>query len=150
RPTIGGVRDVEQTRRQFWRAYAQERREALMPFLWGVVCKEGQIFGDPSVNSIAKVTNGRNFSYPGYSELLCGIADNRIDSNDRFPNPNVNVLEFLNNRPSHAGGVAAFATWELMPWILNVERSKLPVVAGWTPMQDGPLAEGVNALQAQL
>ncbi|MGI8992391.1 MAG: hypothetical protein ACR2I2_22775, partial [Bryobacteraceae bacterium] len=41
------------------------------------------------------VTNGLNFSYPGYSETLCGFADPRIKSNDKVPNPNVTVLEWL-------------------------------------------------------
>ena len=58
-----------------------------MPFLWTVVAKNGQVFGDPSKGSDARVTNGMRFSYPGYNEILSGFPDPRIDSNDRKPKP---------------------------------------------------------------
>src|SRR5688572_18732321 len=53
--------------KRFWRPNAEERREVLTPFLWSVVASKGQIFGDPSSNSRAHVTNGLWFSYPGYN-----------------------------------------------------------------------------------
>ena len=84
----------------------------------------GQVFGDPAVRSIARVTNGLRFSYPGYNELLAGFADPRIDSNDPKPNPNVTVLEWLNRRPGFEGRVAAFASWEILPWILNASAER--------------------------
>ena len=90
-------------------------REALFPFLWGVVAKQGQIYGNRDKASEAFVTNGFNFSYPGYSEALCGFGDPRVDSNDKKPNPNINVLEWLNRKPAYAGKVAAFGAWELFP-----------------------------------
>ena len=52
---------------------------------------------------MVRVTNGKRFSYPGYNELLAGHADDRIDSNDKIPNPNVTVLEWLNRRPRSEG-----------------------------------------------
>ena len=55
-------------------------REALMPFLWGVVAKQGQIFGNRNAGSDAYVTNHFFFSYPGYSETLCGFADPKVSS----------------------------------------------------------------------
>jgi len=73
------------------------------------------------------LTNGLWFSYPGYSEMLTGAADPRIDSNDKLPNPNVTVLEWLNGRPGFRGRVMAFGDWDRLPFILNVERSHLPV-----------------------
>ena len=39
-------------------------RETLMPFLWGVVAKQGQIFGNRKAGSAAYVTNRFYFSYP--------------------------------------------------------------------------------------
>ena len=53
---------------------------------------------------MARVTNGHNFSYPGYNELLSGRADPRIDSNDKKPNPNVTVLEWLDGRDGYGAG----------------------------------------------
>src|SRR5262249_31942500 len=52
-----------------------ERREKLMPFLWGtLVAKEGFIAGDRTASSSVTVTNRHWFSYPGYSEMLTGQA----------------------------------------------------------------------------
>jgi hypothetical protein len=119
----GGVVDPAVSEQRFGAPTAAARRERLMPFFWSVIAKGGQIFGDPAAGSIARVTNGLRFSYPGYNELLAGFADPRIDSNDPKPNPNVTVLEWLNKRPAFAGRVAAYASWELLPWILNAPRS---------------------------
>jgi hypothetical protein len=122
----GGVDDPPSIERRFGAPTAEARRERLMPFFWTVVAQRGQVFGDSSRGSIARVTNGLRFSYPGYNELLTGFADPRIDSNEKIPNPNVTVLEWLNRRPTFAGRVAAFASWELLPWILNAARSGIP------------------------
>lgn len=121
----GGVVDLRATRKSFWRGESEARRELLLPFLWTVVVRDGQIFGDPSRASPAVVTNGHKFSYPGYSELLCGFADPRIDSNNKVPNPNVTVLEWLHGRPGFAGSVAAFSGWDVHASILNRQRSGL-------------------------
>ena len=107
-----------------------------MPFLWTVIAKVGQVFGDPSKGSDARVTNGLRFSYPGYNEILSGFPDARIDSNDRKPNPNVTVLEWLNGRPGYNGKIAAFASWELLPWIVNTERSHLYANGDGAPITD--------------
>ncbi|HSY67674.1 MAG TPA: hypothetical protein VK813_03475 [Edaphobacter sp.] len=74
----------------------EERRAALMPFLWSHIVPEGEIYGNRDKGSEAYVTNGLNFSYPGYNETLTGRPDPRITSNDNVPNPNVTVLEWLN------------------------------------------------------
>ena len=78
----GGIWDKEQDlRREFWRANADERRKALFPFLWTTVAARGQIFGNQTKGSVARVTNGLAFSYPGYNEMLSGHPDPRINSN---------------------------------------------------------------------
>ncbi len=119
----GGVADSKDSERRFGGPTPAARRQRLMPFFWSVIARQGQVFGDPAAGSVARVTNGLRFSYPGYNELLAGFADPRIDSNDPVANPNVTVLEWLNKRPAFAGRVAAFASWELLPWILNASRS---------------------------
>jgi hypothetical protein len=120
--------------RRFWRESPEERRVALMPFIWTTIPTRGQIFGDPSGGSSCRLTNGLWFSYPGYNEMFSGRADPRISSNDKVPNPNVTVLEWLNRRPGFEGRVAAFGSWDVLPSILNVERSGLVVGTGWKPV----------------
>jgi dienelactone hydrolase len=129
-----GVADPEGLRLEFWRDTPAARREALLPFLWTVLAKQGQLYGNADRGSVARVTNGHNFSYPGYNELLSGRADPRIDSNDKKPNPNVTVLEWLNGREAYRGKVAAFCSWDVFPWIINRDRSRLLVNAGFEPM----------------
>src|SRR5579871_4212744 len=128
----GGIWDKEaDLRREFWRATPEERRKALFPFLWNKVAAQGQIFGNQAKGSIARVTNGMAFSYPGYNEMLTGYADPRINTNEFGPNPNVTVFEWLNGQPDFQGRVAAHAGWQTFNDIFNVGRSHLPVQAGW-------------------
>jgi hypothetical protein len=145
----GGVADLLATRRRFWRGTPEARREVLMPFLWSVVTEEGQLFGDPERGSRAVVTNPHRFSYPGYSELLCGHVDASIDSNRKFPNPNETVLEWLHTLPAFAGGIAAFASWDVHPFILNEERSGIFVEAAWDPVTVAASPQRMRELQQQ-
>ena len=91
------VKDTAALYKSFWRATSEQRREVLMPFFWGKINEEGQLYGFRDVGSKVNCTNTHWFSYPGYSEILCGFADDqRINSNDKFNNPNTTVLEFIN------------------------------------------------------
>ena len=149
----GGVNDVDKLRSAYWRDSAQERRKALMPFLSTIIAEQGQIFGNRDRNSDAYVSNSFNFSYPGYSETLCGFADPRIDSNDDRPNPNVTVLEWLHQKPAYQGKVAAFAAWETFPYILNAERAGFLVNAGYDAFSRGratPTMALLNRLKSEL
>jgi len=137
----GGVRDVTKTKSKFFRETSEDRRQTLLPFVWSTIAKEGQIFGDPTANCDSRVANTKNVSYPGYCEMFCGFPDPAIEDNDRIPNPNVNVFEFLNANPSFSGRVVAFTTWDLFPFILNSDRSKIPVICGWEPLKDAPLSD---------
>jgi hypothetical protein len=137
----GGIWDKEQDlRREFWRADPNERRKALLPFLWSTVVARGQIFGNQNKGSIARVTNGMAFSYPGYNEMLSGRPDPQINSNEFGPNPNSTVFEWLNGLPELRGQVSVYATWETFKDIFNVARSKLPLHVGWDPPYHGQLS----------
>jgi hypothetical protein len=126
--------EVPAAEKRFWRPSPGERREVLMPFMWKTIAAKGQILGDPAKKSRVHVTNGLWFSYPGYNEMFAGAADPRIDSNDKVPNPNLTVLEWLNGRPAFKGRVAAFGSWDVLPSILNTARSGIPVGSGFTPV----------------
>ena len=129
----GGVKDVLALKHRFQRESASESRQTLMPFFWDTVAKQGTVFGDPEQDSKAVVTNGLNFSYPGYSEILCGYADPRIDSNAKKNNSNVTVLEWMKQKPGFEDSVAAFCSWDVFPFIINETRSGIPVNSGWEP-----------------
>jgi hypothetical protein len=143
----GGIWEKEQDlRAAFWREDPLERRRALFPFLWGTVAAHGQIFGNQARGSIAHVTNGFAFSYPGYNEMLSGHPDPRIDSNEFGPNPNETVFEWLDSQPDLHGQVSVFATWNTFKDIFNVRRSHLPLHVGW----DVPYPGTRDARQALL
>ena len=146
-----GVADIEGVKRRFWRESEIERREVLLPFVWKTIAKQGQIFGNPATNAAAKMENTHKFSYPGYSEMFCGFADDKgIDSNKKFPNPHVNVLEFLNRRPGFEKRVAAIATWDVFPSILNQERSGVYVHAGPGPIPGNSLSDREKLLNEMI
>jgi hypothetical protein len=136
----GGVEDLPALRKEFWRDTPREGREAVLPFLWGTVAKQGQIFGNRHKGSFARVTNTYKFSYPGYNEMLTGGADPRINSNGFGPNPNKTVFEWLNQQPDLRGQVAVFATWDTFLDIFNAQRSGLFIQAGWHASWDAPLS----------
>ncbi|MBZ5539686.1 MAG: LTA synthase family protein [Acidobacteriia bacterium] len=149
----GQVAGEAALRKAYWRETPEARREALLPFVWGVMAKQGQIFGNRGKGSDAYVTNGLWFSYPGYSETLCGFADPRIDTNDKVPNPNITVLEWLKNRPSFQGDIAAFGAWDVIALVFNPQRSKLTVDAGFDPftsIPSTPKLELLNSLKAEI
>jgi len=121
----------ERLKREFWRDDVNDRRKTLLPFLWGVVGQKGQIIGNQTKGSIARVTNGMAFSYPGYNEMLTGSPDPKIDSNEFGPNPNTTVFEWLNKQPEFHDKLAVFATWSTFKDIFNIPRSHLPIQVGW-------------------
>jgi hypothetical protein len=128
-----------QLRREFWNDAPAERRRMLFPFLWGVVAQQGQIFGNQYKSSVARVTNGLAFSYPGYNEMLTGRPDPRINTNEYGPNPNTTIFEWMNRFPEFRGQVAVYATWEVFKNIFNESRSKLVMQVGWDLPEKGDL-----------
>ncbi len=147
---FGGVSDAAALRKAYWRDTPEARREVLLPFVWGVLAKDGQLFGDPTRKAAARLTNGRKFSYPGYNEMFAGFADSGIDSNNKIPNPNLTVLEHIHRQPGFADRVAAFATWDVIEFVLNRERSRMTVQVAWNPLRDEPLTEGQRHVNAMI
>jgi hypothetical protein len=135
----GGAQDAAQLRKDFWRDTPEEGRATLLPFLWTVVAKQGQIYGNQHKGSSAQVTNGYKFSYPGYNEMATGYPNPQINSNEFGPNPNATVFEWLNNRPEFHDQVEIFGTWDTFNDIFRAKRSGLLVRAGWTLPWGEPL-----------
>lgn len=147
---FGGVRDLARIRTSYLRETAEERRETLLPFIWGIVGRQGQIFGDRSRGAAAKCLNGMKFSYPGYNELFCGFGDDRIRSNSMTNNPNLSVFEFLDQQPAYRGRVAIFCTWAVFPYIFRSSQNGLKVQAGWAPIDEPQLSAGQQAANARM
>lgn len=114
---------------EFWDDSADVRAQKLLPFLHDVVFKKGTYVGNRDQASCAKVSNDWYFSYPGYSEILTGIVNPSLSSNAKTPNPERSIFELLNAVPEFKGRSAAFASWDVFPFILNTQRSGLHVNA---------------------
>lgn len=127
---------------EYWNDNQDIRNEKLMPFFWNTIAKEGQLYGNRDAGSRINATNSFWFSYPGYNEILTGFADDEnITSNAKLNNPNVTALEFVNKQPGFEGKVAAFASWDVFPYIINAERSGVPVNAGFQHAVGNDLTE---------
>jgi hypothetical protein len=147
------VDDSDALKARFWDDDAQVRRRKLMPFFWSVIAEQGQLHGNRVHGSRVDVTNNFWFSYPGYNEILTGFRDDRIESNDKIPNSNITVLEHINRQPEFEGSVAVFGSWDVFPYIINEQRSGIPVNAGFRSAEDDELSAReafLNELQAQV
>lgn len=143
----GSVQDEKQLRTDFWRETSEQGRAAMMPFLWDTVGARGQIYGNQNKGSIAQVTNGYKFSYPGYNEMSTGYPDPRINSNAFGPNPNATVFEWLNKKPGFQNQVAVFGTWDTFYDIFRVKQSGLYIRAGWKLPWGSELTPGEQRLK---
>ena len=117
--------------KEYWSNDINERRKRLLPFIWNTIAVKGQIFGNRTLGCKVDNANPYWFSYPGYNEIFTGYPDTAINSNSYPPNPNVNVLEYLNGQPAFKGKVAAFGAWDAFDRILNEQRSGIPVISAF-------------------
>ncbi|MEY3050632.1 MAG: hypothetical protein RLY31_417 [Bacteroidota bacterium] len=147
------VKDTTALLSRFWTDRPTERRKLLFPWIWSTVAQEGQLIGNRKLGNQANLTNRMWFSYPGYNELLVGYSDPNINSNAKIPNPNVTVLEWVRQQPGFEDKVAAFGSWDVFPYIINEERSGIPVNAGFDKADTEPLSPRevfLNELQDQI
>lgn len=153
---IRNKRLVEHTadlEKKFWRDDVNERRAQLLPFLWGTVAKNGQIYGNRDKNCFVNVKNPYWFSYPGYNEILTGYADTKVNSNEFGPNPNESLFEAMNKTRDFKGRIAAFTSWDAFNDILNEKRSDLTVNSGYercNNLSSNNRMQVLNELQYQL
>ncbi len=144
------VNDTTELQNLFAAPTAEERREKLMPWFWSTLATSGQLYGNRNFGNKVNCTNFYWFSYPGYSEILTGFSDPKINSNAKKWNENQTVLEWLNNQPEYNGSVAAFGSWDVFPYIINEKRSGIPVNAGFEPATGNDLSwkeQYLNELQ---
>lgn len=131
------VKDTGLICQQFWSADIEERRRKLLPFFWSVIAQNGRLSGNRSYGNEVNVANLYKISYPGYNEMLTGFADKRFIPNLSVRNRNTNILEYLNSTEKYSGKVAAFSSWNVMPFILNEEKTGIPVNSGYELLEEG-------------
>lgn len=147
------VREEHHVKEKFWHDNETERRELLMPFFWQTIVKNGMVIGNRKIGSNMSIANRWHFSYPSYSEIFTGVIDHTLDSNAKKPNPQISFLEWLNNQTGYEHKLAAFGSWDVLPFILNTERSKLHVNAGFMPAKNYTLSNEaalLNELQQEI
>jgi len=138
------VRDTILSRQLYWDSSAETRRQKLLPFFWGTIARQGRLYGNRLLGNKVNVKNFYKISYPGYNEIFTGHTDAISSPNLAIPNKNVNVLEYLNNTAEYRGKVAVFTSWNVFPYILNEQRSGLPVNSGYEPLgEQGDSAAGL-------
>lgn len=132
----------EKLTNEFWHADPKIRREILMPFFWTTLVKDGQLHGNRKHGSKVDDKNRMVFSKPCYNEIFAGYPDDeRIRSNSMENNPNPNFLEFLDKQADFEGKVAAFASWDVFPAILNRDRNNMKLNAGFEKATGDDLTE---------
>ncbi len=128
-----GMAEAGELRKRLWRESAEARRTALMPFFWSTLVPKGVLLGNLDKHSSVKVTNSYRVSYPGYSEILTGRAqDAAIRGNDAVQNPTETVLEFMRRKLGLAQGqVALFGSWGMFSWIGESHPGTILINAGY-------------------
>jgi hypothetical protein len=121
--------DMSGLKSAFWNDDVNKRRKMLMPFFWGEIVSKGQLLGNRLKGSNVNLTNKYWFSYPGYNEIFTGFGDDSVNSNDKKYNKNITVFEVANKTDNYKNKVAAIASWDCFPYILNNTRSGIYVNA---------------------
>ena len=105
-----------------------------MPFFWTKFVPGGVVFGNVRKNSSVQVTNAFRVSYPGYSEILTGRAqDEAIKGNDKVQNPTPTILEFVREKLKlKQREVAVFGSWDTFSYIAE-SRPGSTIAARSTP-----------------
>lgn len=133
---------------QYWAATPEERRRLLMPFMWSVIARQGQLQGNRQFGNRVNMSNLFKISYAGYNEMLTGKTGLRFPTNRRKNNPNLNLLAALNRQEGFRGRVAAFSSWNVFPYILNSEANDLPLNSAYEPLEaETPTGVWLNRVQ---
>ena len=145
--------DASGLRALYWSTSKAERRKKLMPFFWNIIARQGELYGNREYDNKMNVANPYALSYPGYNELLTGEIDLSIFNNGKTANQNISILDILNASPTYRNKVAAFASWDAFPYILNKSKSSVFINSGFDELQGKNLSateEMINTLQSEI
>jgi hypothetical protein len=139
--------------RTYWAPTPEERRRTLMPFLWGtLLTQHGSIVGNQAKGSVMRLGNRHRFSYPGYAELMLGVAhDDEIDSNTNRRYPHETILQFLRrSTDARTEQVALFGSWESFQTIPASRDGDVFTNAGYDRFEtDDPALRALSDLQPE-
>lgn len=99
----------------------------VMPFVWDTLVPGGVLYG---AGSNVRVSNGLNFSGPGYTELFTGAARADVTSNDDRRYGHRTVFEVVRAAAARSTDVAAFTSW--------TTQARLTATEGGTFVSQGP------------
>lgn len=143
---------TDYVKENFWAPTADARRKKLLPFFWSEIASKGILLGNRQYGNYFNNANPYWFSYPGYNEIFTGFPDTNVNSNDKIPNKNENVFEYLNKLPEYKGKAVVFGSWDVYSYIFNAGRSGLLVNDGYRELT-GKLSAGedlYNKLQHEM
>ncbi|HKW99220.1 MAG TPA: alkaline phosphatase family protein [Bryobacteraceae bacterium] len=142
--------DTAALRDRLWRSSPEERRQALMPFFWKTLAPHGVVLGNLTKGSSMRVTNAFRVSYPGYSEILTGRAqDGAIRGNDAIRNPVPTVLEFVRKKLGlNASQVALFGSWDMFQLIGEHTPGSVFINSGYRALDPEPASPRLRELNA--
>jgi len=135
-PKLAGITDTAAFRARWWRDTPEERRRAVMPFVWDTLVPAGVLYGQ---GQNVRVTNGLNFSGPGYTELFTGAARADVTSNDDRRYTHRTVFEIVRDAATGDHTVAAFTSW--------TTQARLTATQGGTFVSQGPFEPLPSQLQ---
>jgi hypothetical protein len=145
-----GIDNEARLREKFWRDDPKERREALLPFFWGTLAKQGVVLGNQKLNSVVKVQNRHHFSYPGYAEILTGQPQPEVNSNDPIRIKVPTALDFARQKLNLDNkGVAAFASWNIFNYFVTHEEDSFYVNAGYKAVSEEIVTRRMRRLSRQ-
>ena len=143
-----GMQNAGALRDKLWAESPEERRRLLLPFVWSELVGQGTILGNRDKGSPVRITNGYRVSYPGYSEILTGRAqDAAIRGNDAIQNPTETLLEFLQRKWGLRPGQAAlFGSWSVFHSIGERRPGSIFINAGFRALEAADLSPRLREL----
>lgn len=130
-----GIADTAAFRERWWRATADQRRRVIMPFVWDTLVPMGVLYGQ---GDGVRVTNGMQFSGPGYIELFTGAprADVTSNADVRYQHPT--LFELIAREPGRAAtDVAAFTSWTTQARLTDSRGGTFTAQAPFDPLPPG-------------
>ena len=141
-----GAENQSKLKQKYWRETARERREALLPFFWGTLAKQGVVLGNRELKSFVDVSNPHHFSYPGYAEILTGQPQASVTSNKAVRSPHETVLEYVRRKLElPVEKVAAICSWSVFNEITARVDGSIFCNAGFEAVPSKYLTPGMRS-----